>query len=999
MVTPQSQIPASSTPGAFGRLDDEDDVRLYRLARSIEHGRIARVGLDYLQSVTREIASALRVRHAVVVELREGDLLGVLAANGAGAPDPGVEYSIRGTPCEEVFKHEVRTYRSRVQDHFPDAEVLRSLNAESYVGVVLRGSDGDPLGLLALIDDKPLTCPAFAQELLSLLAPRASAELARLRAESALAESEQHYRELTEGSVQGVLIGTLDQTLFANEAYAKLLGYDSNAEILALPSVEVLYSPHERERLWRYYQARISGELAPSFYEYDAQRKDGSTITLQNVARAITWRGRQAVQSTVMDVTERRRAYEARRESEERYRNLVNGSVQGLFIHRNWKLLFVNETFVRMLDYGSPDEMIAIGDKVRFIADHDVDRLREYKEARERGESAPERYEYDAIRKDGSIMRAELMVRVVNWEGEFAIQNTVFDISDRSRAERALRSSEQRFRDFAETAADWFWEADAQGRLTYLSERYEGVTGYDREQVLGATRRERFESWGIDVDRYASHFADLAAERPFQDFDYERVLPNGSLQVHRLSGKPVYDERGRFNGYRGVGRDVTQSYQLARQMEHQATHDALTGLVNRVEFEQRLARVIETARAGQSVHALCCLDLDRFKLINDTCGHLAGDEFLRQLSTVLQQRVRKRDTLARIGGDEFAVLIEHCPLERAERLAGELLDAVHGIRFVWEGKTFRIGVSIGLMPIDAASRSATDVLRDADAACYAAKDQGRDRIHVWKADDDEFIRRQGEVQWAVRIQRALENDGLELGVQQIVALRADGNEPLCHELLVRMHDGGEVVRAESFLPAAERYGLATRIDRWVLAEAIASIAEDRRGLIGKGLCFVNISGQSLNDADLPDFVLGELSRVKLDPTRLCLELTETATFANLSSAIQMMSTLRDAGCRFALDDFGSGFSSFGYLRTLPVDFLKIDGSFVRDIADDPVDRVLVKSINEMGHAMGKQTIAEFVEVPEVLAVLREIGVNYAQGYLLGETTWLGTRSTSASPRG
>lgn len=430
---------------------------------------------------------------------------------------------------------------------------------------------------------------------------------------------------------------------------------------------------------------------------------------------------------------------------------------------------------------------------------------------------------------------------------------------------------------------------------------------------------------------------------------------------------------------------------MLEDLEYAASHDALTALVNRQEFERRLQRVLETARAEQVEHALCYLDLDQFKVINDTCGHVAGDELLAQIAMLLRGQVRERDTLARLGGDEFGVLMEHCSLAQAERVAKALREAIEGLRFVWEGRSFDIGVSIGLVSITEFSESIANVLSAADRACYAAKDEGRNRVHVYHEDNAELARRHGEMQWATRIPRALEEHRFHLVSQPIVPLNSGVSRGEHYEVLIRMEDEeGRIVLPGAFLPAAERYNLSVKIDRWVTGRTLQWLADDPKRLRNLFLCTINLSGHSLGDEAFLQFIIRLFDQSNVPPKKICFEITETATIANLFNATRFMKALKELGCQFALDDFGSGFSSFAYLKSLPVDFLKIDGVFVRDIVDDPINLAMVKSINEIGHAMGKRTIAEHVENDAILEkLLSEIGVDYVQGYGIARPQRLG----------
>ena len=390
-------------------------------------------------------------------------------------------------------------------------------------------------------------------------------------------------------------------------------------------------------------------------------------------------------------------------------------------------------------------------------------------------------------------------------------------------------------------------------------------------------------------------------------------------------------------------------------------------------------RLLETVSTTGGEHALCFMDLDQFKVVNDTCGHTAGDELLRQISITLQAVVRKRDTLARLGGDEFGLLLEHCSRTQAIRVAEEMLEAVQNFAFSWQGQTFKIGVSIGLVSITQETDNLTDLLKNADTACYMAKDSGRNRIYIYKEDDIEASQRQGEMQWVTRIHDALENDRFCLYAQSIEPLNNSGKGH--YELLVRMFDSqNEMIPPGAFLPAAERYNLVTQLDRWVIDRALDMLQKKQEFLEQVDHCSINLSGQSLNDPDMLTYIMNKFMRNSSLARKICFEITETSAIANLTQALEFINKLKQFECRFALDDFGSGLSSFAYLKNLPVDYLKIDGMFVRDIVDDPIDHAMVKSINDIGQVMGMKTIAEFVESDMIKGMLKEIGVNYAQGY-------------------
>lgn len=429
--------------------------------------------------------------------------------------------------------------------------------------------------------------------------------------------------------------------------------------------------------------------------------------------------------------------------------------------------------------------------------------------------------------------------------------------------------------------------------------------------------------------------------------------------------------------------DITETRKLSEQLSYQASHDSLTSLLNRREFDIRLKRVMESSREEDSEHALCYLDLDQFKQINDCCGHTAGDELLRQLGELLKRNVRKRDTLARLGGDEFGILMEHCTLHQARKVAETLRDKIEHFRFAWDNRLFNIGVSIGLVPIAASTgANSIEILKQADSACYAAKNGGRNRIHIYLEADTELARRHSEMQLIEQITEALENDRMELYAQSIVPLGADAENEGTHlEVLVRMRDDrGLAVATDAFLGAAERFGNSPRLDRWIIQNVFDRLEQYPERLATLDTIALNLSGLSLSNKDFHDFLLELLLSSSIPSGKICFEITETAAISNLTDAGEFITSVRTLGCKFALDDFGSGLSSFAYLKTLPVDFLKIDGFFVRDIAEDPISCAMVRSINDIGKLMGMQTVAEFVENDAIMDKLREIGVDYAQGY-------------------
>ena len=567
------------------------------------------------------------------------------------------------------------------------------------------------------------------------------------------------------------------------------------------------------------------------------------------------------------------------------------------------------------------------------------------------------------------------------------------EITQRKIAESALFREKERAEVTLQSIGDAVITTNRLGLLEYLNPVASALTGWSQQdapgkplceivRIVNETTRELVES---PVETAVREGQLVCLSKPTLLITHD----GRELAVDNCAA-PLRATDGQIIGAVIVLRDVTVARCLERQLSWQASHDALTGLVNRREFEKCLEQVVISSKTSDQQHALCYLDLDQFKLVNDTCGHIAGDELLRQVTTLFQSQVRASDTLARLGGDEFGLLLNHCSLDSAVRVANKLLEQLQKFRYVWQDKTFNIGVSIGVVAIEANTQSVTSLLSAADAACYAAKNKGRNRVHVYQADDRDLAIQQGEMQWVARLAQALEDNRFRLYYQPIVQCNQTSSEGVHYEILLRLEDEmGNLVLPMAFIPAAERYNLMHTIDRWVIRTLFASLGEYYREnrnpcqLLGDGCdCWyaINLSGASINDEQFIDFVREQLALHQIPPQVICFEITETVAITNLRQAAQFMRSLKQVGCRFALDDFGSGMSSFAYLKNLPVDYLKIDGGFVKHIVDEPTDLAMVEAINHIGHVMGLQTIAEFVENDAILEKITAIRVDYAQGY-------------------
>ncbi|MEO6824428.1 MAG: EAL domain-containing protein [Nitrosospira sp.] len=551
-------------------------------------------------------------------------------------------------------------------------------------------------------------------------------------------------------------------------------------------------------------------------------------------------------------------------------------------------------------------------------------------------------------------------------------------------AERKTEEEKERLRATLNHISDAVITTDMRGKVTYLNPVAETMTGWTSVEARGHPLQEVFKILHPHTKENTLNPVELIIQgKTNVGLALHTVLIQRSGNTFYIedSATPLRDPQGKIIGAVLIFHDVTQAREMAAQMTFQASHDALTGLIDRREFEQRLLLALLSAKQGSKQHTLLNVDIDHFKIVNDSCGHIAGDELLKKITSILQGQLRTNDTLARVGGDEFGLLLEGCPTQPALRVAELLRQSVQDFNFVWKEKVFQLGISIGLVTFGNGSETLPDILQMADAACYLAKDKGRNRVQVYTVEDMGIAQRHGEMGWVGRIQKALNEGRFVLYSQKILPLGNNCEEGEHFEMLLRMQDeDGKLVPPMAFIPSAERYGLMPQLDRWVITTAFAQYV--RRHPPGKavGTCAINLSGDSICDENFYEFVVAQFDRFKIPPTGICFEITETSAISNLAQATVLVGRLKELGCRFSLDDFGSGMSSFAYLKHLPVDYLKIDGSFVKDMVNDPIDYAMVEAINHIGHVMHIKTLAEFVENDAILAALEKIGVDYAQGY-------------------
>ena len=561
-------------------------------------------------------------------------------------------------------------------------------------------------------------------------------------------------------------------------------------------------------------------------------------------------------------------------------------------------------------------------------------------------------------------------------------------LSDRRRIELALHREKELAQVTLASIGDGVITTDTRGHITFLNAVAEYLTGWTLDTARGHPLSEVFRiSNELTRKPVVDPVARCLREGRIVGLANHTVLMRSDGREFAIedSAAPIRDAGGEIIGVVLVFHDVSRAREMANRLSWQATHDALSGLYNRTAFEDRLRFLLRTPESGREEerHVMLYIDLDQFKVVNDIAGHVSGDEMLKQIAGLMQQQVRDSDMLARLGGDEFGMILTHCDQTNALRVADSIHKALESFKFTWNDRVFRIGASIGLHAFQAGQDTLTDLLSAADLACYAAKNAGRGRTHVYVPGDGRTHQHRNDMDWAARISEAVERDNLTLYGQTILALDdAQAGQGLHFEVLLRLRDGENgLVLPEVFLPAAERFDLMPILDRWVITRAFSMVAEclRSRGRQAVGQCAINLSGAMIGDETLLPFIKNQLALHRLPANIICFEITETAAISHFPTAIQLITELRALGCRFSLDDFGSGMSSFSYLRSLPVDNLKIDGTFVRGIAGDAVSRTLVGNINDIGHLLGKHTIAECAEDEATIAQLRELKVDFAQG--------------------
>ena len=674
--------------------------------------------------------------------------------------------------------------------------------------------------------------------------------------------------------------------------------------------------------------------------------------------------------------------------SEARFRGLFENVIDGVYItSRDGEFIAANPALVEMLGYDNVDDLKAAGKTTKLYV-NPIDRERVF--ARLEADGVVKNFEYRLRRKDGAeIVVLENSRAIYDEDGTIvAHEGTITDITERKRAETRIFEEKERAQVTLQSIGDGVITTDAAGNVDYLNPVAQDLTGWDARTARGTHISKIL----MIVNEQTRAPVDNPVVRCLREGRVVSLAENSVLITKaneeiaiQDSAAPIRDRIGNIVGSVMVFHDISKESRLARQINYQAAHDPLTGLVNRKEFENRLAGMVDQAQALEGTsHALLYIDLDQFKVVNDTFGHNAGDALLSKISKCIQKNIRSTDLLARLGGDEFGILLERCGEQRAIEVAESIRASIEEYRFDWQKAFTNVRCSIGIVMVTEENADIAELLSSADVACYSAKDMGRNRVHLYRHSDVSL--RHEEMKWVSRISSAVADDRLELFFQPIIGIANERSKRADHyELLLRMRDeDGELVRPDLFIPSAERYNLMSTLDRWVIHEALSKLADRNPDGEARYSIAINLSGSSLSEDRFLEFVIEELERQQLPEGAICFEITETAAISNLSQVVHFMQALKKLGCKFSLDDFGSGLSSFSYLKNLPVDYLKIDGHFIRNVAEDRVDESMVRAIHQVGASMGIETIAERVENEAVLDKLGEIGIEYAQGFYIAK---------------
>jgi diguanylate cyclase (GGDEF)-like protein/PAS domain S-box-containing protein len=731
---------------------------------------------------------------------------------------------------------------------------------------------------------------------------------------------------------------------------------------------------------WKRRQERAVNEFSARVWELTRDTDSAARIGVEDGPKSLGRLG--SAVNTLLENLEQRGARLLDRE--QLFQRLVETVHDAVLVHRE-RILFANSRFLALLNLSAAD---VVGRPLSdFVAPEYVELVQNNLRRRLQGEAAAARYEVELVGAQAQVTRVELSSTVIDSAGEAALLLTAIEMLPETAP--AAAPARPRAMVTLDAMGESVITVDAEGRIDYINHSAEILLSQRFDQVMGKA------------------FADVASlvdendRRSLGDPVRKALVTGGRVTMGRravlvpagagpersveISVSPLRFEGKDILGLVLVLHDTSELRGLTRQMTYQASHDALTGLVNRREFERRLQEAMDSAHTGNVGHALCYLDLDRFKAVNDTCGHTAGDNMLREVASLIKEAVRDSDTVGRIGGDEFALLLVGCPLEKARQIADNVVRSVNDYRFVWKDKIFNVGVSIGLVEIGRGGGAIEDIMNSADSACYVAKKQGGLHVHVYSAQEEASARHSGEIQWLQKLQRALRDNKFELYYQPIVHARAGGLRGPALEVFVRLEgeNGQPGAPTAEFIRAAERYRLMPHVDRWVVQTVLSALGRGGMRLPPGRSVAINIAGQTLGDSEFLEFVVDCFDHTGANPGDICFEVTESSVVANLDHAQRFIAVLHGMGCEFALDDFGSGLSSFSTLRTLPMDYLKIDGSFIHNLAGDSVNQAMVSAMIELSRSLNFRVVAEQVEDQVSLDTVIGMGIDFVQGFVVG----------------
>ncbi|MEM7026709.1 MAG: EAL domain-containing protein [Pseudomonadota bacterium] len=792
-----------------------------------------------------------------------------------------------------------------------------------------------------------------------------------------LKQSEQQINEILWASNVGTWVYDLKTKSFrVNARWEEILSYEPGTLVLEkFDDWKTLLHPDEKGSILKSMEDH-SHRLKGAF-EFEMrlkkQNKDWCWIKCRGrIVERDHDRKPLRMSGTISDISKRKQAEANMKIRDRSIENFNVGIIISDALTPDNPIIYCNEHIKTITGY-EPAELIGKNCRILQGNDHNQSALETIRTAMlNQGECHVQLRNY---KKDGKLFWNDLKISPVFDEHENLTNYIagVVDITDKKNTEERLNILSRAM----ESSDTPVIIIDRNLMIEFVNPAFIDTLGYSEKSLIGRNHRV-VKSSRVSDTQYEKLWQEVTDKGIWRGvFDNERE--NGEFFRDKCIISAVEDESGNVGHFVCIHEDVTNEYELNKQLSYDATHDKLTGLINRAEFERRATRLVESVVDKNEVHAMCFMDLDQFKIINDSCGHAAGDELLKQIGALLQSITRKRDTVARLGGDEFAVLMEFCSVEQAHRVSNDILNAVQDFTFIWDNRSFKLGISIGLVKIDNAVQTLKELLKQGDTACYMAKDLGRNRIHIYYTDDTKIVLREGQMQWVERIYKGLERDEFCFYAQPIMQTKTGIVDH--YELLIRLLDeDNNAIPPGAFLPAAERYNIISRIDQWSIEHIVKILSVHKNFLDSLDCISINLSGQSLGDMAFIEQITTLFKRENVDTSKLCFEITETSAISNLNAASDFIRQMQSLGCRFSLDDFGSGLSSFAYLKRLPVDFLKIDGQFVKDITKDKIDLAMVKSMKDISDVMNMQTIAEFVENDEILQLLKKIGVDYVQGY-------------------